>query len=120
MGASTLSKLQMEQYREIVKLFEGKNHINLNDVDSIRMAETLAILCRLGYIKKISLNGGNLFMKIGDFKDFDAWHKDRVREERQLSRREWKIAICGALIGLLPFVFTTVIPWFISLFTING
>ena len=59
-------------------------------------------------------------MKIGEFKDFDAWHKDRVREERQLSRREWHIAIfsaaIGAFIGLLP----TIIPWIISLFTTNG
>ena len=120
MGVSTLSKLQMEQYKEIVRLFADKRSINLNDVDAVRMAETLAILCHLGYIRKINIDGGNMFMKIGEFKDFDAWHKDRVREERQLSRREWKIAIIsaavGALIGLLP----TIIPWIISLFTMNG
>jgi hypothetical protein len=120
MGASTLSKLQMEQYKEIVKRFADKRSINLNDVDAVRMAETLAILCHLGYIRKIDINGGNMFTKIGEFKDFDAWHKDRVREERQLSRREWRIAIVsaaiGAFIGLLP----TIIPLIISLFTTNG
>lgn len=120
MGASTLSKLQMEQYKEIVKLFADKRSINLNDVDAVRMAETLAILCHLGYIRKINVDGGNMFMKIGEFKDFDACHKDRVREERQLSRREWKIGICGAVIGVIPFIVTTVIPWLISLFTMNG
>ena len=39
MGASTLSKLQMEQYEEIVKLFADKRSINLNDVDAVRMAK---------------------------------------------------------------------------------
>ena len=120
MGVSTLSKLQMEQYKEIVKRFADKRSINFNDVDAVRMAETLAILCHLGYIRKIDIDGGNMFIKIGEFKDFDAWHKDRVREERQLSRREWRIAIVsaaiGAFIGLLP----TIIPWIISLFTANG
>ena len=119
MGASTLSKLQMEQYKEIVKLFADKQSINLNDVDAVRMAETLAILCHLGYIRKINIDGGNMFMKIGEFKDFDAWHKDRVREERQLSRREWRIAIISALVGgfvgLIPFVISTVIPWITTL-----
>lgn len=50
-------------------------------------------------------------MKIGRFEDFDKWHKDKEREERRISSREWRIAIISALIGLIPFIVTTVIPW---------
>lgn len=120
MGASTLSKLQMEQYQEIVSRFGSDWSITLEEKDAVRMKETLAILELLGYIQRIDVFGGVIFQKIGDFKDFDAWHKDRIREERQLTRREWRIAIVsaaiGAFIGLLP----TIIPWIISLFTTNG
>lgn len=120
MGASTLSKLQMEQYKEIVERFSTDSTIMLEHKDEVRMRETLTILCALGYLQQIPINGVACYTKIGEFKDFDAWHKDKIREERQLSRREWRIAIVsaaiGAFIGLLP----TIIPWIISLFTTNG
>lgn len=117
MGASTLSKLQMEQYKEIVNRFGGAPSITLSDRDAIRMGETLAILELLGYIRRIDVSGGVVLTKLGEFSDFDAWHKDKVREERRLSSREWRIAIISALIGLIPFIVTTVIPWCVSTVT---
>lgn len=114
MGTSTLSKLQMEQYKEIVNRFGAAPSITLSDRDAIRMGETIAILEMLGYIRKIEVYGGIILAKLGEFSDFDAWHKDKVREERQLSRREWRIAIVsavlGAAIGLIPFIINDVIP----------
>ena len=120
MGASTLSKLQKAQYKEIVKLFGAQNSITLDDVTAIRMKETLGILELLGYIHKVEVSGGVIFIKCGNFADFDAWHKDKVREERQLSRREWYIAIAGAAIGAFIGLLPTIVPWLISLFTVNG
>lgn len=115
MGATTLSKLQMEQYKEIISRFGSATNITLSDKDAIRMGETLAILELLGYIRKIEVSGGVIYVKLGEFSDFDAWHKDKLREERQLSRREWRIAIIssfiGAAVGLIPFIISTVIPW---------
>lgn len=119
MGNMTLSKLQKEQYKEIVQAFEGNNTIMLDDKDYIRLRETLGILELLGYIRNIEVDNTNMFLKIGEFSDFDKWHKDKEREERKISAREWKIAIVsviiGGLIGLIPFIMTTVIPWIISL-----
>ena len=120
MGASTLSKLQMQQYKEIVELFGTKQGILLSDKDAIRMNETLSILELLGYICKAELSNGVFYKKMGDFADFDAWHKDKVREERQLSRRECYIAIAGAAIGAFIGLLPTIVPWLISLFTVNG
>ena len=115
MGNSTLSKLQMKQYKEIVSLFGTGQGITLSDKDAIRMGETLALLELLGYVRRIEASGGVIVAKLGDFSDFDAWHKDKVREERQLSRREWRIAIIsaviGAVIGLIPYVVSIVMPW---------
>lgn len=116
MGKMTLSKLQAKQYKEIVKLFSDKNTITLEDTDYVRLKETLGILEVLGYIRKLNINSTNALEKIGSFSDFDKWHKDKEREERKLSSREWKIAIVSALIGLIPFIVTTVIPWIVSLF----
>ena len=116
MGNMTFSKLQKKQYKEIVKEFEGTNTITLDDTNYIRLRETLGILEMLGYIRKIDVDNINMFLKVGDFSDFDEWHKDKEREERMMSAREWKIGIIGAVIGLIPFIATTVIPFVISLF----
>jgi hypothetical protein len=70
----------------------------------------------LGYIRSIEVDNTNMFQKVGDFSDFDEWHKDKEREERKMSAREWRIGIIGALIGLIPFIATTVVPWIMSLF----
>lgn len=115
MGEMTLSKLQKKQYKEIVERFGNERFVNLEDEEAVRLGETLRILEVLGYISRMEINGGNAFVKIGRFEDFDEWHKDKEREERQLSRREWRIAIVsaviGAAIGLIPFVSSNVIPW---------
>lgn len=116
MGNMTLSKLQKQQYKEIVKAFDGKKTIMLDDKDYIRLRETLGILEVLGYIRSIDVDNTHMFQKVGDFSDFDKWHKDKEREERKMSTREWKIGIICALIGLIPFIAATVVPWVISLF----
>ena len=116
MGNMTFSKLQKKQYKEIVKAFDGKKTIMLDDKDYIRLRETLGILEVLGYIRSIDVDNTNMFQKVGDFSDFDEWHKDKEREERKMSARDWRIGIIGALIGLIPFIATTVVPWIMSLF----
>ena len=116
MGNMTFSKLQKKQYKEIVKAFDGKKTIMLDDKDYIRLRETLGILEVLGYIRSIDVDNTNMFQKVGDFSDFDEWHKDKEREERKMSAREWRIGIIGALIGLIPFIAPTVVPWIMSLF----
>ena len=115
MGTNTLSKLQKKQYKEIVRLFGEKSTITLEDTDYVRLRETLGILEILGYIRDFGIDNTHAFRKIGSFSDFDKWHKDKEREERKVSFREWKIGIVGALIGLIPYIVTTVIPWIVSL-----
>ena len=113
----TLSGLQMKQYNEIKAAFEKADCkiINLSDADNVRLREVLTLLSMLGYIQEFPIDNTNAYQQIGDFKDFEIWHKDRIKEERKLSSREWKIGLVGALIGLIPFIVSTVIPWIISL-----
>lgn len=59
----------------------------------------------------MNVDGANIYSKEADFQHFEVWHKDLEREEKKLSAREWKIATVSALIGLIPFIITTVIPW---------
>ena len=121
MGQITLSKLQKRQYNEIKELFTDSKSINLSDEDNIRLKEVLLLLSTLGYIRPLEIDNGNVYFKQGNFEDFEAWHKDRAREERKLRNREIKIAvvsaIVGAVIGLIPFIATTVVPWLIKVFS---
>lgn len=112
MGKLTLSKLQMQQYIEIKEAFEAGKIIGFPDDEQVRLGDVLSLLEVKGYIRKLEVANTNAFERIGNFKDFEAWHKDRVCEERKLSRREWKIAIVsaiiGAVIGLIPTIISCI------------
>ena len=99
MGKLTLSKLQMKQYHEIKERFATEKRIGISDDEWVRLRDVLILLELKGYIRELEVANTNAFERIGNFEDFEAWHKDRVREERKLSRREWKIAIVSAIIG---------------------
>jgi hypothetical protein len=114
MGQMTLSKLQTEQYKEIVEKFKKENPICLGREDCVRLGDVLTLLQKQGYIETLKIDNCYAFQKLVDFSHFDAWHKDREDEERKLNTREWKIGIIGALIGLIPFLVTTVLPWILA------
>lgn len=112
MGKLTFSPLQKKQYQEIKKLFaDSDGYINLSDEDHVRLNDVLLILAAKGYVCPMNVDGANIYSREADFQHFEEWHKDLEREEKKLSAREWKIAIVSALIGLIPFIITTVIPW---------
>ena len=116
MGQLTLSKLQYEQYREIKRKFaESDGMIYLSDEDNIRLQEVLVLLEVKGYLRSIQIDGINAYRRMASFDSFEAWHKDRQREERKLSAREWKIGLVGALIGLVPYILSEVIPWIVQI-----
>lgn len=118
MGKCTLSKLQMKQYAEIKEAFEAGKIIGIPDDEQVRLGDVLALLELKGYIRKLDMNNTNAYERVGNFKNFEAWHKDMKREERKLSRREWKIAmistIIGAVIGLIPTIFSVIKDYFLS------
>lgn len=118
MGKLTLSKLQRQQYSEIKEAFEAGKRIGFPDEEQVRLGDVLTLLETTGYIRKLDIDNTNAYERIGNFKDFEAWHKDRIREERKLSRREWKIAIVsaviGAVIGLVPTIISVIKDYFLS------
>ena len=64
-----------------------------------------------GYIRAIQIDGTNAYRRMARFDSFEAWHKDQQREKQKLSARKWSIGIIGAMIGLIPFIVTDIIPW---------
>jgi hypothetical protein len=119
MGSMTLSKLQKEQYEEIVDRFEEEEPLVLDNAEVVRLGEVLTILKMTGYIREFDMDNANVFERIGNFQDFDAWQKDKRREERKITRREWCIGVVGAVIGLIPYIVADVIPWILSVITNN-
>ena len=111
MGNLTLSNLQKKQYAEIKEKFSESDVINLVDTDVIRFKEVLFLLESLGYIQDMEIDNGNIYRRIGNFSDFEAWHKDQEKEERQLSTREWKIAIVSAIVGAAVGLIPTIVQW---------
>lgn len=116
MSKNTLTKRQLQQYKEIKDKFSKQVVIGISNEENVRLKEVLLLLCTLGYIEPFDIDGTNAYRKIGNFDDFETWHKDMQKEERKLSRREWIIGLIGAGIGLIPFIVSTVVPWIISLF----
>lgn len=108
----TLSKLQQKQYKEIKDKFSGSEKVVcFSDEDVARLQDILALLEIRGYILDLEINGTNAYCKQTSFDSFESWLKDQEREDRKLSAREWRIAIISALIGLIPFIVSDVIPW---------
>ena len=107
----TLSKLQEQQYAEIKEIFKDQTLVDISDEDDIRMRSVLQLLEEQGYIQDMKINGGNVYRKMGNFSDFETWHKDQKREERKLNRREWRIAIVSAIIGAAIGLIPTIIQW---------
>ena len=85
--------------------------IYLSDEDNVRLGEVLTLLEFKGYIRAFQIDGTNAYRRMVHFDSFEAWHKDKQREERKLSVREWRIGIIGAVIGLIPFIVSDIIPW---------
>lgn len=114
MGKETLSKLQMGHYKELKSAFteSGSEIIGIPDEEFVRLKDVISLLMALGYIQSVDIDGMNALRKIGNFDDFEAWHKDREQEERKLSVREWKIAIVSAIVGAIIGQIPTIISFF--------
>ena len=108
----TLSKLQQKQYKEIKEKFSGSEKVVcFSDEEVARFQDVFFLLETRGYILDLEIDGANAYCKQMSFDSFETWLKDQEREDRKLSAREWRIAIISALIGLIPYIVSDVIPW---------
>lgn len=97
--AVTLSAREKKQWEEIKTLAQNDDCLCLDDADAIRMKKVLDLLQAQGYIKKLEIDGTNMFLILGNFQDFDDWLTDQEKQSKLLNLREWAIAIISALIG---------------------
>lgn len=112
----SFSKLQKQQYKEIKELFANcdSKAINLTDEDDVRLRRVLDILIDSETIRRIEVDGGNMYVKLTSFETFEEVYKDDVREEKKMSKREWRIAIISAIIGGIIGLIPTVISLFMN------
>ena len=77
------------------------------------MREVLSLLEVSGYITNLNLSNGNVYMLEGSLNDFEEMLKDKQKEIKKTSRREWSLAIVGVVVGA---ILTKLIDFIFSLF----
>lgn len=96
-----LTKLQKKYYNEIKAGFSKNTSVMFSNEEYLRYRDILELLVAREVICDMKVWSGKLYDKIGSFDIFEEWLNDYEKEERKLSRREWKIAIIGGGIGSL-------------------
>ena len=101
-----LTKDEMNDISELrVKL---SKQAFLSPVEQQTYMDVLALMQSRGVIQRINTWGRTLYTVIGDMDAFEQWIKKENQKAKQLSRREWRIAvvsaIIGATIGLIPMI----------------
>lgn len=99
--AVTLSSREKKQWEEIKTLAQNNDCLCLDDADAIRMKRVLDLLQEQGYIKNLDVDGTNMFFVLGNLHDFDDWLTDEEQKAKNLSHREWTIALGGAIVGAI-------------------
>ncbi len=115
-----LTKREKDQIKEIGEAFGTKNPLCIPDESELLpIKDILELLIQTGYVKtvhrtvirgysQVEISG---FELVGKFTDFLAWVDDQEKKAKKLSRREWKIGLVSAGIGLIPFVVTMLATW---------
>ena len=99
--SAILSEREKKQWEEIKALAQDDDCLCLDDADAIRMKRVLDLLQEQGYIKNLDVDGTNMFLVLGNLHDFDDWLTDEEQKAKKLSRREWAIALGGAIVGAI-------------------
>ena len=115
-----LTKREKDQIREIGNAFSTKNPLCIPDESELLpIKDALGLLMQTGYVKEVRrtvIRGYSQvevigYELVGKFTDFLAWVEVQEKKAKKLSRREWKIALVSAGIGLIPFAVTMLVPW---------
>lgn len=101
-----LTKLEKEIYKEIKNKFCTGTSLCIRNDNYLKCKDVFDLLIEREIVKKISVSNTHMFFKIGSFEVFEEWMSNLEKEERKMSRREWKIAIIsggiGSLISFIP------------------
>ena len=116
MNKLPLSALQLKLYKEVKEQLNKTDSMILYPKKDGRYKYILELMVESGCVEYMKTMMGDTYIKRDDLNFFEEWLMDRQREEKKFTAREWKIALVGAFIGLIPFITTTIIPWIIKLF----
>ena len=111
-----LTTLEKKIYKEIKIKFGSEVSLYLENNEYLRCKDVLKLLEKRGIIRTMSADNAHIFYKTGSFAVFEEWLSDIEKEERKLSRREWKIAIIGGGIGSLISLIPDIIKLITNLF----
>ena len=94
-------KSKQEQYNDLVKTINSQTMFSLTADEELRFQDAIGLLEERGYLGRAELEHITVYKTLGSLDDFGKWLNNQVKEEKRLSRREWKIAVIGTLIGAL-------------------
>ena len=97
-----------KQYNELKALWGTEKSRNLSDEEALRYQDVLELLQERGYIMNLRAAGAHLYTKRAEWDGFQDWLEQQIKASRNLSRREWLIAMVsaaiGALLGQIPMI----------------
>lgn len=103
-----------KQLKEVKILFGENKHISIEPAEAIKLQDIFSIMIERKAVMKQCYDNRIHYQLNLPFSEFEKWLKSEIRNEKKLSRREWKIAIISAIIGGLIGIMPTIISLFIE------
>lgn len=98
-----------KQYEKLKAIIGDEDSFDLSDEDALRCQDALSLLIERGYLYDVKADGANLYLKEAELDGFGDWLNEMIKESNRLSRREWAIALVGAVVGAAIGLIPTII-----------
>ena len=102
-----------KQYEKLKTLLD-EDDLELSDEDALRCQDALQLMELRGYVRDLEVDGANLYLKMAEWDGFEDWLNEMIKEAKRLNRREWAIALVGAVVGAVISAIATYIVTVIS------
>mgnify|MGYP000007190039 CR=1 FL=1 len=103
-----------KQYEKLKAIIGDKNRFDLSYEDAYRCQDALKLLKERSYIFDASSLSTASYLKTAEWDGFEDWLDEMITESKRLSRREWAIALVGAVAGAVLSAIATYIVTVIS------
>lgn len=102
-----LNCYERKKLKEFEKLFEIDKESSsavITFEEYLKYQDWIELMRERGYLIVLPYDNGKICNKMADFSEFNKWKNSEDRKAKRLKRRDWIIAIAGALAGAIGTV----------------